>query len=127
MIVLFTDFDLAGPYTGQVKAVLTREAPGVPVASPGPAPPAPKSQRNAGKVDGGGAEAKPKRRRTPRSRTAVTIDKGAPAASAPNTGAAEPSPAAANTHFEPEVASIFGLPRESLDELILGYIAQPIE
>ncbi|HYG91718.1 MAG TPA: SAM-dependent chlorinase/fluorinase [Azospirillum sp.] len=29
MIVLFTDFGLAGPYTGQVKAVLAREAPGV--------------------------------------------------------------------------------------------------
>lgn len=28
MIVLFTDFGLAGPYTGQVKAVLQREAPG---------------------------------------------------------------------------------------------------
>jgi S-adenosyl-L-methionine hydrolase (adenosine-forming) len=31
MIALFTDFGLTGPYTGQVKAVLTREAPGVPV------------------------------------------------------------------------------------------------
>lgn len=31
MIVLFTDFGLAGPYTGQVKAVLYRTAPGVPV------------------------------------------------------------------------------------------------
>lgn len=31
MIVLFTDFGLHGPYTGQVKAVLAREAPGVPV------------------------------------------------------------------------------------------------
>jgi hypothetical protein len=31
MIVLFTDFGLAGPYTGQVKAVLARRAPGVPV------------------------------------------------------------------------------------------------
>ncbi|WP_448203667.1 SAM hydrolase/SAM-dependent halogenase family protein [Azospirillum sp. sgz302134] len=31
MIVLFTDFGLNGPYTGQVKAVLAREAPGVPV------------------------------------------------------------------------------------------------
>jgi len=31
MIVLFTDFGLEGPYTGQVKAVLHREAPGVPV------------------------------------------------------------------------------------------------
>ena len=30
MIVLFTDFGLAGPYTGQVKAVLTQAAPGVP-------------------------------------------------------------------------------------------------
>lgn len=31
MILLFTDFGLAGPYTGQMKAVLSREAPGVPV------------------------------------------------------------------------------------------------
>jgi hypothetical protein len=31
MIFLFTDFGLAGPYTGQVKAVLMRAAPGVPV------------------------------------------------------------------------------------------------
>ncbi len=31
MIVLFTDFGLAGPYVGQVKVVLAREAPGVPV------------------------------------------------------------------------------------------------
>ncbi|HEY1722948.1 MAG TPA: SAM-dependent chlorinase/fluorinase [Magnetospirillaceae bacterium] len=31
MIVLFTDFGLEGPYTGQVKAVLWREAPQVPV------------------------------------------------------------------------------------------------
>jgi S-adenosyl-L-methionine hydrolase (adenosine-forming) len=31
MIVLFTDFGLSGPYTGQVKAVLAREAPGIPV------------------------------------------------------------------------------------------------
>lgn len=31
MIVLFTDFGLEGPYTGQVKAVLWRHAPGVPV------------------------------------------------------------------------------------------------
>ncbi len=31
MIVLFTDFGLAGPYTGQVKAVLAASAPGVPV------------------------------------------------------------------------------------------------
>ena len=31
MIVLFTDFGLTGPYTGQVKAVLHRLAPGVPV------------------------------------------------------------------------------------------------
>lgn len=31
MIVLFTDFGLTGPYTGQVKAVLHREAPHVPV------------------------------------------------------------------------------------------------
>jgi S-adenosylmethionine hydrolase len=30
MIVLFTDFGLAGPYTGQVKAVLHQMAPGVP-------------------------------------------------------------------------------------------------
>jgi S-adenosyl-L-methionine hydrolase (adenosine-forming) len=31
MIALFTDFGLSGPYTGQVKAVLQREAPNVPV------------------------------------------------------------------------------------------------
>ncbi len=31
MIVLCTDFGLGGPYTGQVKAVLARQAPGVPV------------------------------------------------------------------------------------------------
>jgi hypothetical protein len=31
MIALFTDFGLAGPYTGQVKAVLAKQAPGVPV------------------------------------------------------------------------------------------------
>ncbi len=31
MIVLFTDFGLNGPYTGQMKAVLHRDAPGVPV------------------------------------------------------------------------------------------------
>ncbi len=31
MILLFTDFGLSGPYTGQVKAVLTQQAPGVPV------------------------------------------------------------------------------------------------
>jgi S-adenosyl-L-methionine hydrolase (adenosine-forming) len=31
MIVLFTDFGLAGPYTGQMKAVLARLAPAVPV------------------------------------------------------------------------------------------------
>jgi len=31
MIVMFTDFGLLGPYVGQVKAVLWREAPGVPV------------------------------------------------------------------------------------------------
>ncbi len=31
MIVLFTDFGLEGPYLGQVKAVLHREAPGIPV------------------------------------------------------------------------------------------------
>ncbi len=31
MIVLFTDFGLEGPYLGQVRAVLLREAPGVPV------------------------------------------------------------------------------------------------
>lgn len=31
MIVLFTDFGPAGPYTGQVKTVLARQAPGVPV------------------------------------------------------------------------------------------------
>jgi len=31
MLVLFTDFGLEGPYTGQMKAVLARQAPGVPV------------------------------------------------------------------------------------------------
>jgi S-adenosyl-L-methionine hydrolase (adenosine-forming) len=31
MIALFTDFGVAGPYLGQVKAVLHRDAPGVPV------------------------------------------------------------------------------------------------
>src|ERR1700730_14578180 len=31
MIVLFTDFGLAGPYTGQVTAVLHQAAPGVPI------------------------------------------------------------------------------------------------
>lgn len=31
MIVLFTDFGLSGPYTGQMKAVLAQRAPGVPV------------------------------------------------------------------------------------------------
>ena len=31
MIVLFTDFGEVGPYVGQVKAVLQREAPGIPV------------------------------------------------------------------------------------------------
>lgn len=31
MIVLFTDFGLAGPYTGQMKAVLAQQAPGTPV------------------------------------------------------------------------------------------------
>src|SRR5580698_11362872 len=31
MIVLFTDFGLAGPYTGQVTAVLHQGAPGVPI------------------------------------------------------------------------------------------------
>lgn len=31
MIVLFTDFGLSGPYVGQVKAVLHREVPGIPV------------------------------------------------------------------------------------------------
>ena len=30
MIVLFTDFGLHGPYTGQMKAVLHRIAPGIP-------------------------------------------------------------------------------------------------
>src|SRR5256884_875099 len=33
MIVLFTDFGLAGPYTGQVQAVLEQTAPGAPVIS----------------------------------------------------------------------------------------------
>src|SRR5215471_5339129 len=31
MIVLFTDFGFSGPYTGRMKAVLQRDAPGVPV------------------------------------------------------------------------------------------------
>ena len=31
MIVLFTDFGLTGPYTGQMKAVLAEHAPAVPV------------------------------------------------------------------------------------------------
>ena len=31
MIILFTDFGLEGPYVGQMKAVLCREAPGVPL------------------------------------------------------------------------------------------------
>jgi S-adenosylmethionine hydrolase len=31
MIVLFTDFGLEGPYTGQVKAVLHQAAPGIPI------------------------------------------------------------------------------------------------
>ena len=31
MIVLFTDFGPGGPYTGQMKAALAREAPGIPV------------------------------------------------------------------------------------------------
>jgi S-adenosylmethionine hydrolase len=31
MIVLFTDFGLEGPYTGQMKAVLHQQAPGVPI------------------------------------------------------------------------------------------------
>lgn len=31
MIVLFTDFGITGPYIGQMRAVLEREAPGVPV------------------------------------------------------------------------------------------------
>ena len=31
MIVLFTDFGLAGPYVGQMKAVLLREAGSVPL------------------------------------------------------------------------------------------------
>jgi Uncharacterized conserved protein len=31
MIVLFTDYGLEGPYTGQVKAVIHRDAPGLPV------------------------------------------------------------------------------------------------
>ncbi|MBV9826511.1 MAG: SAM-dependent chlorinase/fluorinase [Alphaproteobacteria bacterium] len=33
MIALFTDFGLAGPYTGQIQAVLHQTAPGVPVIS----------------------------------------------------------------------------------------------
>ena len=31
MIVLFTDFGLAGPYAGQMKAVLHQQAPSVPI------------------------------------------------------------------------------------------------
>ncbi|PWC32281.1 SAM-dependent chlorinase/fluorinase [Azospirillum sp. TSO35-2] len=31
MILLFTDFGLTGPYTGQMKAVLAQQAPGIPV------------------------------------------------------------------------------------------------
>lgn len=31
MLVLFTDFGASGPYVGQMKAVLAREAPGVPI------------------------------------------------------------------------------------------------
>jgi S-adenosylmethionine hydrolase len=31
MIVLFTDFGLRGPYTGQMKAVLHQMAPGIPI------------------------------------------------------------------------------------------------
>ena len=31
MIVLFTDFGLNGPYLGQVKNILYRQAPGVPI------------------------------------------------------------------------------------------------
>ncbi len=31
MILLFTDFGLAGPYHGQMKVVLAGDAPGVPV------------------------------------------------------------------------------------------------
>lgn len=31
MIVLFTDFGVAGPYVGQLKAVIARQAPGMPV------------------------------------------------------------------------------------------------
>jgi S-adenosylmethionine hydrolase len=34
MIVLFTDFGATGPYVGQMKAVLLRQAPGVPVLEP---------------------------------------------------------------------------------------------
>src|SRR5262249_60209198 len=34
MIVLFTDFGLQGPYTGQMKAVLQQMAPGVPMIDP---------------------------------------------------------------------------------------------
>lgn len=33
MIVLFSDFGLSGPYTGQMSAVLQRDAPGVPMVS----------------------------------------------------------------------------------------------
>ena len=33
MIVMFTDFGLHGPYTGQMKAVLHERAPGIPASS----------------------------------------------------------------------------------------------
>jgi S-adenosyl-L-methionine hydrolase (adenosine-forming) len=36
MIVLFTDFGLHGPYTGQVNAVLHQMAPGVPAIDSSP-------------------------------------------------------------------------------------------
>jgi hypothetical protein len=88
-------------------------------------PPEHKAEPNPGRVDPDGTEAKPKRRRTPRSRTAVRAEQGSRTASARNMGG--PSPSSPDAHFEPEGATIFGPPRESLDELILGYIAQTIE
>lgn len=33
VIILFTDFGLAGPYTGQMQAILHQQAPGIPVVS----------------------------------------------------------------------------------------------
>jgi S-adenosyl-L-methionine hydrolase (adenosine-forming) len=57
LIVLFTDFGLHGPYTGQVKAVLHQMAPGIPVVDlfadapvGNPKPSAQLVQRRAGKT-----------------------------------------------------------------------------